>query len=178
MHSNRMLSVLGKALYDPHVVLLRPTGNVLILKEHAEVRPSEPNKEARGADRLNDQQREVLRDLQARDQEVRAHEKTHVAVAGPLAKGGPSYEYVIGPDGKPYAIGGEVRVDTSTGPDAARNARHADRLAAAALAVKDPSLADQQVANESATMKSESPRALYQNWQRSEERGELLSAWG
>ncbi|MCB1325535.1 MAG: hypothetical protein H7A21_15475 [Spirochaetales bacterium] len=174
-----MLSVLGKALYDPHVVLLRPTGNVLILKEHGEARPpAEPDKQARGSDGLSDQQRDVLRDLRARDREVRAHEKTHMAVAGPLAKGGPSYEYVIGPDGKPYAIGGEVRVDTSTGPDAAKNARHADRLAAAALAVKDPSLADQQVANESATMKAESPRTLYQNWQRSEERGEMLSAWG
>ncbi len=45
--------------------------------------------------------------LSSRDQEVRAHEQTHAAVGGRYADA-PSYTYERGPDGKRYAIAGEV----------------------------------------------------------------------
>ena len=62
---------------------------------------------------LSDAEKAVLEELKHRDREVRLHEQKHMSAAGPLAKGGPTYEYAIGPDGKPYAIGGKVRIDTS-----------------------------------------------------------------
>src|SRR5712692_3393491 len=50
------------------------------------------------------------------DRHVRSHEQAHLAAAGQYARGGPSYQYQTGPDGKQYAIGGEVSIDTSPIP--------------------------------------------------------------
>ncbi|MCH8129990.1 MAG: hypothetical protein IIC70_08840, partial [Acidobacteria bacterium] len=35
------------------------------------------------------------------------------AAAGSNASGGPTFEFTTGPDGKRYAVGGEVQIDTS-----------------------------------------------------------------
>lgn len=51
--------------------------------------------------------------LRKRDQEVRTHEQAHIASAGGLAKGGATFSFQHGPDGKQYAVGGEVNIDTS-----------------------------------------------------------------
>jgi len=48
-----------------------------------------------------------LAKLKARDREVRAHEAAHTAAAGSLAKGGPSFTFQRGSDGRLYAVGGE-----------------------------------------------------------------------
>ena len=61
-----------------------------------------------------EQQREVER-LATEDRRVRAHEQSHVAAAGPYATGGPTFEYVTGPDGRQYAVAGEVQ-DQDTAP--------------------------------------------------------------
>ena len=58
------------------------------------------------------QQQEVQR-LKQRDIEVRTHEAAHLAAAGQYASGGASFQYVTGPDGKRYAVGGEVKIDTA-----------------------------------------------------------------
>ncbi len=50
-----------------------------------------------------------------RDREVRAHEMAHLAAAGGLASSGATFTYQHGPDGVSYAIGGEVKIDTSSG---------------------------------------------------------------
>jgi hypothetical protein len=55
-----------------------------------------------------------LAKLKARDREVRAHEAAHSAAAGSLAKGDPSLTFQRGSDGRLYAVGGEVNIDTST----------------------------------------------------------------
>ena len=52
--------------------------------------------------------------LQQRDQEVRTHERAHLAAAGGLAVSGASFSYVTGPDGKRYANGGEVGISVGT----------------------------------------------------------------
>ena len=39
---------------------------------------------------------------------MRAHEQAHLAAAGGIAKGGASFQTTTGPDGKQYAVGGEV----------------------------------------------------------------------
>lgn len=66
----------------------------------------------------NDYKR-VLEKFKRLDAQTRAHEQQH-AVAGDT-KGPISYNYQTGPDGKLYATGGHVRLDTSlpSDPDAA-----------------------------------------------------------
>ncbi|MBW2243465.1 MAG: hypothetical protein JRH01_15895 [Deltaproteobacteria bacterium] len=93
-----------------------------------------------------DELREVD-ELSRRDREVRAHEAAHKAAAGSLARGGASFTYENGPDGRRYAVGGEVSIDASpVGDDPAATARKMERVRAAALAPADPSGQDRQVA--------------------------------
>lgn len=89
----------------------------------------------------------AVQQLQARDREVRAHEQAHIAVAGPLVKAGPFYSYLVGPDGRQYAIGGSVEIDTSDVPNNPEaTLAKAQRIRAAALAPAQPSTADLSVA--------------------------------
>ncbi|MCB1173794.1 MAG: hypothetical protein KDK39_09525 [Leptospiraceae bacterium] len=91
-------------------------------------------------------EKEILNELQQKDREVRQHEQQHMLAAGSLAKGPPRFEYQIGPDGKPYAIGGRVAIDTSmdtSDPELAR--RKQAQIRNAAMAPGDPSIQDQLV---------------------------------
>lgn len=100
-------------------------------------------------------EREVVRELQARDREVRAHEQAHKNTLGPYATGGPFYTYQTGPDQRQYAIGGEVRVDTSPEADPEETLRKADTIRRAALAPAEPSSADRAVAAQANALKSQ-----------------------
>lgn len=88
----------------------------------------------------------LIAKLKARDTEVRQHEQAHLAAAGGLAQSGASYTYQRGPDGVNYAVGGEVRIDTSPGRTPEETIARARTVAAAALAPADPSGADRAVA--------------------------------
>lgn len=99
-----------------------------------------------------DAQREVEA-LKAQDQQVRAHEAAHMAAGGGLVRGGASYSYKQGPDGKRYAAGGEVSIDTSPVPDNPKATEmKARQIQAAALAPADPSPQDRKVASQAAQM--------------------------
>ena len=90
---------------------------------------------------------EMIGKLEARNREVLAHEATHLAAAGAYAKGGASYTYQIGPDGKSYAIGGEVSIDMSPVPGNPRaTITKMMAIRAAALSPADPSGQDMSVA--------------------------------
>lgn len=90
-------------------------------------------------------QREVQR-LKARDKEVRAHEQAHAAAGGSHA-GAPSYEYETGPDGKRYAVGGEVAIDTSVDAGSpTESVAKLEQVVRAALAPASPSGQDRKVA--------------------------------
>jgi hypothetical protein len=92
-----------------------------------------------------DEQR-VVQELQARDREVRAHEAAHQAAGGGNV-GGASYSYQQGPDGRQYAIGGEVPVDLSTsGSSPEAVIAKMAQVQAAATAPADPSPQDFAVA--------------------------------
>ena len=97
-------------------------------------------------EKLSEADQQVIDQLQSRDREVRAHEAAHQA-AGGGAVGGASYSYQQGPDGKQYAIGGEVPVDLSSGGGSpeATIAKMA-RVRAAATAPAEPSGQDLAVA--------------------------------
>ena len=62
---------------------------------------------------MDSPERRRLEALKRRDAEVKRHEQAHLAAAGGHAQGGASYHYVTGPDGKRYAVGGEVSIDVS-----------------------------------------------------------------
>ncbi|PCI54533.1 MAG: hypothetical protein COB45_08225 [Gammaproteobacteria bacterium] len=92
------------------------------------------------------QQERVINELQRRDKEVRSHELAHAAVGGSFT-GAPNYSFKTGPDGKKYAVSGEVSVDLSTvaGNPTATIAKM-QKVHAAALAPANPSVQDTQVA--------------------------------
>ncbi len=88
----------------------------------------------------------IINELQQRDQEVRSHELAHASVGG-ATTGAPSYTFEVGPDGKKYAVGGEVSVDLSQveGNPRATIAKM-QKVHAAALAPANPSIQDTRVA--------------------------------
>lgn len=107
-----------------------------------------------------DQQAEIAK-LRQRDREVRTHEQAHIAAAGGLAKGGATFSFQRGPDGKQYAVGGEVSIDTSPvseNPDA--TIRKAQQIRAAALAPADPSVQDRAVAASANSLEAQAGQEL------------------
>ena len=102
-----------------------------------------------------EEQKEIEK-LQARDREVRAHEQAHKATAGQFARGAATFEYETGPDGRRYASGGEVSIDTSVVPDDPEATVQKMRtIQRAALAPSEPSSQDQKVAAEAAQKAAE-----------------------
>jgi SprA-related family len=84
--------------------------------------------------------------LRARDAEVRAHEQAHAATGGGYA-GAPSYGFERGPDGRNYAVSGEVQIDMSPiANDPEATIRKMQQVKRAALAPQDPSGADRAIA--------------------------------
>jgi hypothetical protein len=103
---------------------------------------------ARGADGevLSEEEQKVVDDLKARDAEVRRHEQAHAAAGGPYA-GAPSYTYQQGPDGRRYAIGGQVAIDASPiDGDPEATIQKLEIVRRAALAPAEPSGADRAIA--------------------------------
>ena len=97
---------------DPRAVEAgRAAGGAGGAGEEEDLRPGE----------LTDEEEQIVKELKARDAEVRAHEAAHIAASGGLA-GAPSYTFQDGPDGKRYAVGGEVSIDTSSGGTPNRSA--------------------------------------------------------
>ncbi|TVU88344.1 putative metalloprotease CJM1_0395 family protein [Vreelandella titanicae] len=89
---------------------------------------------------------QLLDQLKQTDREVRQHEMAHQTVGGAYA-GGASYEYEVGPDGKRYAVAGEVPIDYGPVPnDPQATIEKMQTVIAAAMAPADPSPTDYQVA--------------------------------
>lgn len=87
-----------------------------------------------------------LEQLKQTDREVRQHEMAH-QVAGGAYTGGASYDYEAGPDGKRYAVAGEVPIDYGPVPnDPHATIEKMQTVIAAAMAPADPSPKDYQVA--------------------------------
>ncbi|HBE71167.1 MAG TPA: SprA-related family protein [Planctomycetaceae bacterium] len=115
---------------------------------------------------LTPEELEQVKKLAARDREVRAHEQAHLATAGQYARGGPTYSYQQGPDGKRYAIGGEVQIDTSpVDGDPKATAQKARVVRAAALAPAQPSAQDLRVAAAATQMEQQALAELRQQLQ-------------
>ena len=102
--------------------------------------------DAKGVDGLTAEEQEVVEALRQRDAEVRRHEQAHKSVGGQYA-GAISYTYQSGPDGRRYAVGGEVPIDASPiSGDPEATILKLEQVRRAALAPAEPSSADQAIA--------------------------------
>jgi len=101
---------------------------------------------------------EVAR-LKQVDAEVRAHEHAHRAVGGRYA-GPERYEYTRGPDGRQYAVGGEVSIDISKEQKPEATIAKMRIVRAAAMAPAKPSSQDMQVAATASKVEAEARQEL------------------
>jgi hypothetical protein len=138
--------------------------------------PNQSGQDQSGQDQQDQEQSEqelaIIRDLSARDREVRAHEQAHASVGGQYA-GAASFTYQRGPNGVSYAVGGEVPISAPSGGDAQSRLQAAEQIKRAALAPANPSAQDRQVAAQ-ATQTATQARAEIVT-QSSEQRSALSS---
>ena len=114
------------------------------------------------SNQLDNQEKQLVAKLQARDRAVRAHEQAHVAAGGSLVISGPSYTYQKGPDGVNYAVGGEVNIDTSKEANPEDTLQKAQQIRRAALAPADPSAQDRAVAAQATQLATEARTEILQ----------------
>jgi len=105
-------------------------------------------KDAIGIKELSDAEKKQVIDLQARDAEVKTHEAAHQGGGG----GAATYTYQQGPDGKMYAIGGEVSISLESGSTPEETIANAMQVIAAATAPANPSSQDMAVAASAKSM--------------------------
>ena len=96
-------------------------------------------------DELSDEAKKRIAEMKRRDAEVRAHEQAHKRAGGSYA-GLPQYDYERGPDGRQYAVSGEVSIDTSSENSPEATIRKMEIVMRAAMAPGDPSAQDRAVA--------------------------------
>jgi len=88
----------------------------------------------------------LLGDLERIDKDVHEHEMQHYLMAQPYARS-PEYFYVVGPDGRRFAVSGLTAFDaTPIAGDNDATIRKLDALVRAALAPREPSEEDRRVA--------------------------------
>jgi len=97
-------------------------------------------------DGLTPEQQQVVAELERTDAEIKRHEQAHASAGGPYA-GAPSYDYTRGPNGRLYAVGGDVQIDAAPIPgNPEATIQKMQIVRRAALAPANPSPQDQRVA--------------------------------
>ena len=109
---------------------------------------------------LSAEEQQTVQKLKIRDTEVRVHEQAHLAMAGQYAAGGPSFTYQTGPDGRRYAVGGEVPIDVSKEKTPEQTIQKMRIVRSAALAPAQPSSADQSIAAAASMKEAEARREM------------------
>jgi len=115
-------------------------------------------------DELSEDEKRLVQDLRARDAEVKTHEAAHQAAGGGMT-GAASYTYQQGPDGRMYAIGGEVSISIPSGSTPQESMRNAQQAIAAAMAPADPSGQDFSVASSAMLMLMKAQQQLLKETQ-------------
>lgn len=121
--------------------------------------------ESDGADiasigQLSEEEEKQVDELKKIDFEVRSHEQAHKTVGGAYA--GPiQYETVTGPDGREYAVAGEVAIDASPIPgNPQATIQKMDIVIRAALAPAEPSPQDFAVARAAQQARAQAQKEL------------------
>jgi hypothetical protein len=105
-------------------------------------------------------QQEAVRQMQQLDHEVRATQQVHAAAAGGLGSM-PTFTYRVGPDGRLYAVSGEVRIDTTAVPgDPEATLRKARQIEELAFSPGDSSPEDRRAAAVAATLAARARQEL------------------
>ncbi|MDQ7045561.1 MAG: putative metalloprotease CJM1_0395 family protein [Sulfurimonas sp.] len=128
------------------------------LKEEEEKKVAEAKKETL-TDKLSPDEERLVNDLQSRDSEVKTHEAAHQSAGGGMT-GAASYTYQQGPDGKMYAIGGEVSINMPSGSSPQETIANARQVAASAMAAGSPSPQDHAVAASARVMEMKAQQQL------------------
>lgn len=116
--------------------------------------------EEQAAEQQRVQDEDIIRQLKARDREVRLHEAAHAAVGGRYA-GAPQLDFERGPDGVNYAVSGEVSISVSPVPgDPQATIEKARIVRAAAVAPAEPSAQDRRVAAEATQLEADARAEL------------------
>ena len=110
--------------------------------------------------KLTEAEEKELQELKARDAEVRTHERAHMAAAGSYAQGGPVFDLQEGPDGKRYAVGGHVSIDSSAEDSPEATIQKMRVIQSAAMAPGDPSTQDFSVARSAAAKEMQARKEL------------------
>lgn len=118
---------------------------------------------------LTPEEEKVVQELKQRDAEVRAHEQAHKNVGGPVT-GAITYQFETGPDGRQYAVSGEVDIDVSPENDPEDTIRKMDVVIRAALAPAEPSPQDRAVAAQARQIQQQARQELQE--QRTQEQDE------
>ncbi len=126
---------------------------------------------------LSEDEERLVLDLQARDSEVRAHESAHQAAGGGMT-GAATFSYQQGPDGKMYAISGEVSISMKSGSTPEETIANARQIAAAAMAPGNPSPQDHAVATSARVMEMKAEQQLAREEQEKREGKELYNSLG
>jgi len=112
---------------------------------------------------LSDAEEREVKALKEIDARVKAHEQAHIAAGGNLVRGGASFSYKRGPDGRDYAVAGEVKIDASPDPNNPEaTIRKMQQVRRAALAPVDPSPQDRKVAMEATLIENQANMELAQ----------------
>lgn len=111
----------------------------------------------------NDPKTREIDNLKRIDREVRSHEQAHVVAGGGLVRGAASFGYSAGPDGKLYAVSGEVSIDSSPVPnDPQATIQKMGQVVRAALAPAQPSGQDRSVASAALKMEGQARQQVTQ----------------
>ncbi len=140
-------------------------GAIGAVADFSMMRVSRPT-EVAGERTLTPEQQQQVQKLRQIDRKVREHEAAHMAAGAGLA-GGAHFEYVRGPDGRQYAVAGEVKIDVSSAQTPQQTIAKARRIQAAALAPADPSAQDRAVAAQAAQMAAKAQAELRRQEQES-----------
>lgn len=116
-----------------------------VVKEAASVwKAGQRPRNAPGAP-LDQEDQARLAEMRARDKDVRDQKAAQARAAAPYA-GAANFEYETGPDGRQYAVSGEVKIDVSaTVGDASETARKMEQILSATLAADELSVEDRRV---------------------------------
>ena len=145
-------------IYEEEKTTAKPTPQEKQLKDDEEKKVQEA-KQNLALDELSPDEERLVNELQARDSEVKAHEAAHQSAGGGMT-GAASYTYQQGPDGKMYAIGGEVSISMSSGSSPEEAIANARQVAAAAMAAGDPSPQDYAVAASARVMEMKAQQQI------------------
>jgi len=149
----------------------------VISDEQSKLKGHDQSSSSPSGEALTEEEQRQLDELKNRDAEVKAHEQAHLSASGGLVRSGAQFTYENGPDGKRYAVGGEVSIDTSkVSGDPQATMLKAQKIRRAALAPADPSSQDRAIAADATSMEAQARTELSQ--QSSEEQTESAAGKG